>query len=151
MFKNKNLRRQMIFVGMSVFMVMVMGQIIARVTQLYSFEFTNEMPEFVSFAAEVLPFEVRATLTNTGDIAVPVSAEFIVVRQHGEGWWLVSVDRDSEFDDVETYLPPEHSIVFVLTDEMADLSADVMRIVTLVRKDGEFLQVWAEFTPQSPG
>lgn len=155
MFRNKNTRRQIIFVGMSMLMVLIIGQVAGRLVGTDTsgwqvFEFTNDaLPDNVTFEIGGAEQTITATLTNTGDAEIAVSAEFVLLRLTDEiedEWRVFPFSAYVGFGQAETILPQGYSAVFSLSEEMlaVELFRGVYKIATTIRRDDTILQVWSE-------
>ncbi|MCL2225054.1 MAG: hypothetical protein FWB96_08835 [Defluviitaleaceae bacterium] len=158
MFKHATTRRQMLFVGISLFAVFMVGTLMGRMPTMIDiseweiFEFANAAPpEYVIFTMEQTSQHISATLTNaSAENEIAVAAAFILVKlvcETANEWRVFPFGSDVNFAAAETILPPGYGAQFVLTPEMlaADLLPGEYKIVTTIRKNNTKTQAWAAF------
>jgi hypothetical protein len=159
MLKNKNTRRQMMFVAMSMMAVFVVGQIAGRmpariaVEEWELFEFTHtELPHGVDFIIEQEVGVIRGVLTNTGEENFGVGAEFALVKQvcaETDLWRRFPFADDVVFHATEMALSSGYRTIFSITEEMlaTPLLPGEYKIVTTINMgDVDFRQVRALFS-----
>ena len=163
MFRNRQTRRQLVFVGMTMIMVFVLGQLFGNspeidINEWEIFKFSDaNLPADIDFTIEQQPQHIDAILTNTHEtISQSVLTDFMLVKltceERGE-WRIFPFQDNFQFaenaDTIGRSLPPGESFVFSLTEEMlaAPLLSGHYRIVVLLNPTSASRSrtVWAAF------